>query len=265
MPIKDESHFCRVQMRILAALAIALSIQACGSDGGEMTEVESGLASESIVLSIEQQEKLEVLQHQQERAFSAYAFPSGNVKAEFNDLILQKADATASKLMATSDVNGDGNADVVWTNSLNETVVSTIRSTSVIGCYKLGVITDTLMGSGDFNGDGKADLVWRNMSTGAVRISLMNGGTVTQWLNVGQSPIALNTKLEGIGDFDGNGRADMLWRNQATGRSVMSYHNADGSVASWPEVSKFINPSTTTALKVGDINGDGKDDICGAT
>jgi hypothetical protein len=41
----------------------------------------------------------------------------------------------------------------------------------------------------------------------------------------------------------------------------MSYHNANGTVASWPSVSNYINPTTTSAQSVGDFNGDGKDDI----
>jgi FG-GAP-like repeat/FG-GAP repeat len=185
----------------------------------------------------------------------------------YDDILLKqgggaaKADLVSQSVRAVADFDGDGKADVLWQSGTGEVTTSLMGGSSVFSCASLAVQTDSVMGTGDFNGDGKADIVWRNMSTGAVRISLMNGGTATQWLSVGQTPIALNTKLEGIGDFDGNGRADMLWRNQATGRSVMSYHNADGSVASWPEVSKFINPTTTTALKVGDINGDGKADI----
>jgi Protein of unknown function (DUF1566)/FG-GAP-like repeat/FG-GAP repeat len=162
---------------------------------------------------------------------------------------------------ALADFDGDGKADVLWQTSGGDTYIARMNGAVAESCAKMGIYSASVMGTGDFNGDGKADIVWRNMSTGAVSISIMNGSTVSQWLSVGASPIALNVKLEGIGDFDGNGRADMLWRNQSTGRSVMSYHNADGSVASWPVVSNFINPATTTALKVGDINGDGKDDI----
>jgi Protein of unknown function (DUF1566)/FG-GAP-like repeat len=195
--------------------------------------------------------------------------PSNVYRAEGS--IPFKADLATQHVRAMADFNGDGRADVLWQTSTGATYITTMLDTTALcPTVSLGTLTDTVMGTGDFNSDGKADIVWRNMSTGAVRISVIDvaGGDaasnvvgIKSWLNVGASPIALNVKLEGVGDFDANGRADMLWRNQATGRSVMSYHNADGSVASWPVVSEFINPATTTALKVGDINGDGKDDI----
>jgi Protein of unknown function (DUF1566)/FG-GAP-like repeat len=182
-----------------------------------------------------------------------------------------KADLATQHVRAMADFNGDGRADVLWQTGSGATYITTmLETTSRCPTVSLGTRTDTIMGTGDFNGDGKVDVVWRNMSTGAVRISLIdvagsgapsNVVGIKESLSVGASPIALNVRLEGIGDFDGNGRADMLWRNQTTGRSVLSYHDATGAVTSWPVVSEFINPTTTTALKVGDINGDGKDDI----
>jgi Metallo-peptidase family M12/Divergent InlB B-repeat domain/FG-GAP-like repeat len=168
---------------------------------------------------------------------------------------------TDLQVKGVADFDGDGKADILWVRPDGQIFISLMNSNNVLAWNNVGSSTLTVMGVGDFNGDGNADIVWRNMSTGAVSIDLVQAGYITGSLTVGQTPIALNTKLEGIGDFDGNGRADMLWRNQTTGRAVMSYHNADGSVASWPEVSPFINPVTTTALKVGDINGDGKADI----
>jgi Protein of unknown function (DUF1566)/FG-GAP-like repeat/FG-GAP repeat len=184
---------------------------------------------------------------------------------------LPKADLATQHVRAMADFNGDGRADVLWQTGTGATYISTmLEATARCPTVSLGTRTDTIMGTGDFNGDGKADIVWRNMSTGAVRISLIgvagagapsNVVGIESELSVGVTPIALNVKLEGIGDFDGNGRADMLWRNQSTGRSVLSYHDATGAVTSWPQVSPFIDPVSTVAFAVGDFNGDGMSDI----
>jgi hypothetical protein len=162
------------------------------------------------------------------------------------------------------DFNGDGKADLLWRTRGGLVNIAFMNGAAVTRWSHIDRFGDNteIMGAGDFNGDGVDDIVWRNMSTGAVSISVMNtSGRVANWLSVGQSPISLDVALEGIGDFDGNGRADMLWRNKTTGNSVMSYHRADGSVSSWPNVSNFIDPVRTAAQRVGDIDGDGKDDI----
>ena len=162
------------------------------------------------------------------------------------------------------DFNGDGRADLLWRARGGLVHIAFMNGTTVTQWSLIDQFADNvaIMGAGDFNGDGVDDIVWRNMATGAVSISVMNtSGRVASWLSVGQSPIPLNVALEGIGDFDNNGRADMLWRNKTSGNSVMSYHNPDGSVASWPVVSNYIDPVNTAAQRVGDINGDGRDDI----
>ncbi len=71
----------------------------------------------------------------------------------------------------------------------------------------------------DFNGDGKPDLIWQNQSTGKLYYWLMNGTVYvsSDYLFNGQA-VDLNWKIVGIGDFNGDGKPDLIWQNQSTGK-----------------------------------------------
>src|SRR5262245_6532836 len=68
----------------------------------------------------------------------------------------------------------------------------------------------------DLNGDGLSDIVVRNPATGANRVMFMNGTSVTS-----EAPLPSLTDrdfvMAGLGDFNLDGRADLLWRHQASG------------------------------------------------
>jgi glucose/arabinose dehydrogenase len=112
----------------------------------------------------------------------------------------------------------------------------------------------------DLSGDFGPDLVWQSAGSGAVGVWTMNGASVT-----GTGPL-LPTRgpdtrwlLGGLGDFDADGRPDLVWRNPQTG--VTELWLMDGlsrrSVMVLPAVA---DPSWVTAA-TGDFNGDGWPDI----
>ncbi len=76
---------------------------------------------------------------------------------------------------------------------------------------------NVLVGHGDFNGDGNADLLARNKSTGAVYLYKGAGksgsGAFAARVNV-RSWGSYNA-FDAVGDFTGDGKADLLIRNSS--------------------------------------------------
>ncbi len=76
--------------------------------------------------------------------------------------------------------------------------------------------------SGRFDADAAADLVWRHEATGELRVWLMNGAAKAAESRL--SPEAVpdpNWRLVGAADADGDGKTDLYWRQQLSGRNVV--------------------------------------------
>lgn len=183
-------------------------------------------------------------------------------------------------IQGSGDFNGDGRDELVWRNTTTGAVelMSMKTGTPVITPVGTVALTEQIKGTGDFNGDGKADLVWRNTTTGAVSISTLmpsDGYTRSRSLDayLGNTavnnyestiqattsigPIAANLVYEGVGDFDGDGKSDLLWRNSVTGEIWIAFMN--GATATWASVG-ILNPLNIIQA-IGDYDGDGRDDI----
>jgi len=128
------------------------------------------------------------------------------------------------KVRGVADLNGDGRADLVFQHDTEGWLaVWYMSGANAIATVFLSIAQQPdpnwqIAGAGDINGDGRADIVWQNQATGNVAAWLMNGFQVigTNLLSI---PMVadLNWKVMGVGDMDGDGRADLLWQNLATG------------------------------------------------
>ncbi len=173
-----------------------------------------------------------------------------------------------------SDFSGAGNADVLWRNTdgtLVEWTMSgpTIVSSGTLSMSGVAVKPDaswTVAGVGDFNGDTRNDILWRN-SSGELVEWQMNGSAISDSGDIISGGVAARPdafwSVAGIGDFDGDGRKDLLWRNasgevvewQMNGRTIAGSGDVTFSgLAARPDASWSV-------AGIGDFNHDGKSDL----
>jgi uncharacterized repeat protein (TIGR01451 family) len=113
---------------------------------------------------------------------------------------------------------------------------------------------------GDFDGDGREDLLWRNAATGQVTAWYMNNAAIAGTATLSPSRGSdLNWRLGGVGDFDSDGKPDLVWRNQATGANEVWLMNGLTRTSVVPILS--VPDSAWQIVSVGDFNKDGWPDL----
>ena len=168
-------------------------------------------------------------------------------------------------VVGIGDFNGDGRDDILWRH--NDGTVSNWLATVAGGftandanAARFAPTNWHVAGTGDFNGDGRDDVLWRN-----------DNGQLSNWLGTASGGFTLNDsvaltmvdpawRIAGTGDFNGDGRDDILWRH------------TDGTLSNWlgTATGGFVNngsvsgtnvPLAWSVVAIGDYNGDGRDDI----
>ena len=88
----------------------------------------------------------------------------------------------------------------------------------------LRTVPDTtwqIKGVGDFDGDGKADIVWRNSTSGQNYLYPMDRTTIKATEGYLRTVADTAWQIVAVGDYDGDGKADILWRNNSTGQDYL--------------------------------------------
>lgn len=182
-----------------------------------------------------------------------------------SSLSINRLTDTSWQFVAMADLNGDGHKDLVlrhtsggmsaWMLYDNQVVETSYLSiTSIDPAWKI-------RGAGDLNGDRKADLVLQHATTGELTVWFMDGFRVasTAWLSIRKVP--LEWVIQAVGDTNGDGKADVIWRKMDTGGiSIWMMNGATVTQTGWLSVSAIADMNWQI-VATEDVNGDGTSDM----
>ncbi len=190
----------------------------------------------------------------------------------------------SNELCDVGDFNGDGRDDIILFKRDNEKgsgrgdVIVALSNgkgfTNPTVWNDFFCVGQDICAVGDFNGDGKDDIIAfvrdtsRGREQGDVIVVLSDGQKFNQYPSLWHSSFCINNQICDVGDFDGNGRDDIIAfiRDTKGGRER-------GDVQVALSVGTSFRPFDwgnrwhdwfcigREVCGVGDFNGDGKDDI----
>jgi hypothetical protein len=163
------------------------------------------------------------------------------------------------------DFNNDGSTDLLLQNSSTGAIASWFLQgpTWIGGAYfsLTPPIDYTLVGVGDFRGDGTPTLVLQSRTTNQIAFwytSGANRATISGGDYVNVMPPA-GWKVVGIGDFNGDGKSDIVFQNQTTNQIAIWFMN--GPQWTGGVYLPFTPPAGWQVVGAGDFNADNFTDL----
>jgi hypothetical protein len=165
-------------------------------------------------------------------------------------------------VIAAADMNNDGKADVILTNSSSSTLSVMLGKGD--GTFQPAIVTNFSSGQApgfavvaDINVDGRKDLVGLSQFSGTAVVLLGRGdGGFLSPINV---PVDFQSAGIAVGDFNSDGIPDLTVTSASfPGGVSVSLGNGDGTFRPRQTFPVSNNPGSVT---LGDLNGDGKLDV----
>ena len=183
------------------------------------------------------------------------------------------------------DFNGDGKADIIdftivglavdnfaegygYITDFVDLSIDSLDGNKVIESSRTsGEISDSIrvagwqaQAVGDFNNDGKSDIIFRNFKTGQNLVWNMDGVDFVGDSTIGRAVPDPNWEIVGAGDFNNDGKDDLLLRNAEADQNLLWYMN-DSQIQSEGLLGRALGSDNWQISGVADFNQDGQEDI----
>lgn len=175
--------------------------------------------------------------------------------------------------LSVGDLNGDGRTDMlchdvatgaVWTSHASTT--GSFAGTTWSGALSFCTGASKTVYLGDFDGNGRSDMLCHDQASGtkAIRLATSTGTfpTTTNWSFGGNWCGHASGQLF-VGDFDANGRSDLLCHDSANGSKWVALANSGGTFTfsnNWFSAMSWCMGSAYE-VHVGDFNNDNYTDM----
>lgn len=163
------------------------------------------------------------------------------------------------RMLLSADFDRDGLADLVWHAKGSQQVVIHFGNGEAAPQGTVPAEWD-VEAYGDFNADGNDDILWRNHATGENLVWLMNREDFSSAAALPQVEANSGWEIAGVGNFAGNSRPDILWRNVYTG-DISVWVMADEDTIAFGDSIEGNADGQWHIAGIADFNDDGRDDI----
>ncbi len=184
----------------------------------------------------------------------------GNGNGTFQPQVTYATGGNPVSLVA-DDFSGDGRLDLAVANSFSNDVSVLMGNGN--GTFQPQVRfaagnAPSSLAAADFNGDGRLDLAVANGYSNTISVLLGHGDGSFYGQAADQIPVGAAPNVSVTGDFNGDGRLDLVTADGLSNEVSVLLGNGDGT---FQEEGEFAVGDDPSALVAGDFNGDGRLDL----